>query len=295
MSARALLLYNPEARHAPDPAALAILRQRVKWGGFGVEAAASEAPGDISRLAASAEAEGFERVIICGGDGSVREAAQGLKGSAVPLAIIPMGTANVLSREMGLPSMRPLECAVIAGGGKSRPVTLGEVEGGGVFTFCASAGIDSLAVKSVDLKMKRQTGSWAYIHAGMMGLLERQVPLFQVEMPSGKRLDAQQVFALNARHYGIGAFHLSRGAGLEAPTIRVIALAPPLVARLPMLASRLLGKGIEESPGVFWADVDSFRISSNEPFPVQADGDDMSKTPCALRALPGALNLVFPR
>jgi diacylglycerol kinase family enzyme len=294
MSARALLLYNPEARHAPDPATLTRIRRRVEWGGLAVEAVASKAPGDLSRLAALAEAEGFDRVVICGGDGSVREAAQGLKGSPVPLAIIPMGTANVLSREIGLPSRRPIECAAIAGSGKPRPVTLGEVAGVGVFTFCASAGIDSLAVKTVDLKMKRETGAWAYVHAGLMGLLEQQIPLFNVELPSGKIFRAQQVLALNASHYGLGSFHISRGASLEAPTIRMLALAPPLMARLSLVSSCLLGKGVEDGPGVVWADVDSFRISAEEPFPVQADGDDIGSTPCTVKAAPKALNLVFP-
>ena len=294
VNAKALLLYNPEARHAPDPVALKLLRRRIESCGFAVEEAASTATGELSRLAGSAESEDFDRVVICGGDGSVREAAQGLKGSPVPLAIIPMGTANVLSREIGLPSEKLLECAAIAAKGTPRPVTLGEVEGGGVFTFCASAGIDSLAVASVDLKMKRQTGGWAYIHAGMIGLLERSLPLLRVELDDGSSFSASQVFGLNAGHYGLGALRISRGASLESPAIRLVALAPRLLPRLIALAPRLLGGGFEDGPGVTWRDAGSFKIFSEATFPIQADGDSLSTTPCTVKALPAALSLVFP-
>ncbi len=294
MPAKALLLYNPAARHAPGPSALATLRRCLERGGFAVDAAVSETPGDLSRLASLAEAGGFERVVVCGGDGSVREAAQGLKGSPVPLAIIPMGTANILSREIGLDAGRLFDCAMTACKGKARPVTLGEVEGGGVFTFCASTGMDSWAVKTVDLKMKRETGAWAYVHAGMMGLLEREIPLFQIDLPSGRKFIAQQVFALNAGHYGLGSLVLSRDASLQSPFIRVIALAPPLIARLPVVATRITRRGIEGGKGVFWEDADSFRIGCESSFPVQADGDEAGSAPCTVKALPAALNLVFP-
>jgi hypothetical protein len=46
----------------------------------------------------------FDAVIAAGGDGTIHDVASGLLGSAIPLGIIPMGTANVFAREIGLPS-----------------------------------------------------------------------------------------------------------------------------------------------------------------------------------------------
>ena len=46
---------------------------------------------------------GLDLVAVCGGDGTVSEAACGLVGSAVPLAVLPGGTSNVLARELGIP------------------------------------------------------------------------------------------------------------------------------------------------------------------------------------------------
>lgn len=293
MASRLLLLYNPAARHAPGPRMLARLEARIRWSGFGVDAVPSRARGDLARLAAGAGTAGYARVVVCGGDGSVREAAGGLCGSGVPLGLVPLGTANVLAREIGLPVCRPLECARIAATAAPRPVTPGEISGA-LFTFCASAGLDALAVDSVDLRMKHQTGGWAYLHAALRTLLERAVPVFRVELPGGERFEASQVFALKARRYGLGRLRLSRGADLASPTLRLLALDRPLARRLPVLLFGLLRGGVEGLPGVRALDVEAFRVAAADPMPVQADGDVVAVTPCEFRARPGALRLVAP-
>jgi diacylglycerol kinase family enzyme len=231
-------------------------------------------------------------VVICGGDGSVREAAEGLSGSLVPLAVVPLGTANVLAREMGLPFRSPLSCAALAGRGNPRPVGLGRVNGS-TFTFCASAGIDAQAVSRVDLLEKRQTGAWAYVHAALKALIEQSAPEFTVVLEDGSRTQACQVFAARARLYG-GPLILSSTANLESPTLKLLAIAPPLGRHLPLILAGLLGKGLEGVPGVTALDVDAFRLESEMPWPVQADGDEIGQTPASFRSEPGALTLVFP-
>jgi len=292
--ARALLLYNPAARHAPTPAEVGALARQVAWGGFSVEVCASRARGELTRLSAQAGAGGFDRVIACGGDGTVREVAQGLKGSGVPLAVVPLGTANVLAREMGLPADRPAACARMAARGEIRAVTLGEVAGE-AFTFSASAGLDARSVDRVDLKMKRQTGGWAYVYCGLREALSEPEPLFLVELASGERFQTAQVFALNARHYGLGAVTLSAGASLETPTLRLLAIAGPLWRRLPPLLPRVFGAGLDGLSGVISLETEAFRVTGPVGEPVQGDGDIVAALPVQFRALPRSLHLVFPR
>lgn len=292
--ARALFLYNPAARSAPTPSEVLGLVRQVAWGGFAVEVVASRSRGDLTREAASAASGGFDRVVACGGDGTVREVAQGLKGSGIPLALIPLGTANVVAREIGLPSQRPLACAREAGRGKDRPITLGDA-GGEAFTFAASVGLDARTVEHVDLKMKREVGAWAYVYCGLRECLSEPETLFLVELSTGERLEGAQVFALNARRYGLGSLTLSAGASLESPTLRLVVLRGPLAIRLPLLLPHLLQKGIDEAPGVVALDAEGFRIVGPVGESVQGDGDPLARLPVEFRALPGALRLVFPR
>src|SRR5258706_1899535 len=60
-------------------------------------------PGDAIRLTKKAIAEGVDCIAVHGGDGTVMEVANGLLGTHVPMAIIPGGTANVMSIELGIP------------------------------------------------------------------------------------------------------------------------------------------------------------------------------------------------
>jgi len=292
--ARAMLLHNPAARSAPEPSLRSHIAAELALRGFSVEEMATRTAGDLTACAAAAAREGFQRVVICGGDGSVREVAQGLAGSGVELAIIPLGTANVLAREMGLPLRRLVDCAGIAASGTAREVGLGVMGGERVFTFCASAGLDSLAVASVDLAMKRQTGAWAYIYAAILHLVSGDAPALQVELDDGRRLEACQLFILHAKRYGAGFLSVSRHSGLTAPAFRVVGLELPLLRHLPALLPRMLRGNLEGGRGVWAADAGALRISSNSAVPIEADGDDLARTPVEVTLRPKALKLVFP-
>jgi diacylglycerol kinase family enzyme len=290
--ARALILHNPEARNAPEPSFMEQIARELSWAGFQSEVAASRHRGELVILARTAARDGYDRVVVCGGDGSVREAAEGLRKTGVPLAIVPLGTINVLAWEMGLPAGRPAACVEAAARGRPRAVGLGNIDGA-AFTFCASAGVDALAVAGVDLLMKKQTGGWAYVHAGIRTLLERRPPLFQVTLPNGRVLHACQVFAARARLYG-GRLVLADSARLQAPTLRLLAVAPPFFPNVPIAMARLMGPGIEGAPGVTSLAVEGFSLESDGPCPCQADGDSMGQTPTSFRSEQEALTLVFP-
>ncbi len=288
----AWLLHNPAARGAPDPVLLSRIARELSLAGFRVESAASDRPGAVTGLARRAAAEGATRVVVCGGDGTVREAAQGLIHTGVPLGIVPQGTANVLARELGLP-LAPGPAAVVASRGLARTAGVGILDSGAVFTFCASAGLDALAVNRIDLRMKTQTGGWAYVHAALLALLEEAVPTLLLESEEGLRAEASQVLVLRASRYG-GDFRLCSGASVFADTMRVLAVAPPLRTRLiPLLIRAMLGRA-ETAPGVLSFETRALWIKAPRGFPVQADGDVVGRLPTEIRTVPGSLALVVP-
>jgi diacylglycerol kinase (ATP) len=292
--ARALILYNPAARSAPEQALLKRIRKEFTLAGFEADIAASRRAGEIAALAAGAAGGAYDRLAVCGGDGSVREAAQGLSGSKLPLGVIPLGTANVLARELGLPVESTLSCAAIAARGRALNVGLGRV-GGAVFTFCASVGLDSAAVAGVDLGIKRQTGSWAYVYSALRAALQPPLPLLTVRRPDGSSFTAGQVFAARMSRYGAGFICLTRSASLSSPYLRLIAVSPPVALRLPSMIVRMLAGGLEGAPGVLAEDVESFTVEAAEPCPVQADGDILASTPATFESLPDALRVIVPK
>lgn len=118
--------------------------------------------------AAAALEAGADRVIVAGGDGTVRAVADGLAGSGVPLGVVPAGTANLLGYNLGLPrdEAGAIEVAVA---GRTADIDLIKitVDGGQPehFAVMAGAGLDAMIMDEVDEDLKKTVGTAAYFMA----------------------------------------------------------------------------------------------------------------------------------
>src|SRR5690349_4086155 len=137
---RIALIDNPKAgqrqhAHLRD-AILAALRR----GGFDVEDVPTAGPGDATRLAREIAAAGWsDTVLAFGGDGAVREVAEGLLGSEVTLGILPGGTVNLLAQALGLPG-DPVAAAAALPSLATRPLDVG-LAGESPFLMMVPAGL----------------------------------------------------------------------------------------------------------------------------------------------------------
>src|SRR5438874_716692 len=139
-----------------------------KW-----ECVTSERPGHARELATGAVAR-YERVIAVGGDGTVCEVANGLAHSQTPLGIIPVGTANDLSHNLGIPH-DPAAAAALAATGVARPIDLGEIHTSRstrYFVNVAGFGFDAEVAARVNRMPKVIGGTMPYI-AGVLQTLRQ--------------------------------------------------------------------------------------------------------------------------
>src|SRR5215467_9704034 len=127
-------------------------------------------------LAGAAVAAGARMVVAAGGDGTVRACAQALAGTQVPLAIVPLGTANLAARALGIPAGVGGSLAASFGGHERRidlavaeaaaadAAGAGAAGGAGGLTFAAMAGIglDAEVVAATPRLLKRRAGWLAY-------------------------------------------------------------------------------------------------------------------------------------
>ncbi len=112
---------------APDRAGVSrALAGRIFADRAFMDAAAADSPA----LTRRAVAAGADLVVAAGGDGTVRACAEALAGTGIPLAIVPLGTANLVARALGVPARgdRALE---VAFGGRDQLIDLGRVTGVG--------------------------------------------------------------------------------------------------------------------------------------------------------------------
>jgi diacylglycerol kinase family enzyme len=114
--------------------------------------------------AAKAVANGCDVVVACGGDGTVRAASEALVGTDVPLAVLPVGTANLFATAYGLP-MKPKELVSLLVAGQRRTIDSG-VCNDKTFNVMAGAGLDARMIDDAD-EHKDRLGMLAYVRAGM--------------------------------------------------------------------------------------------------------------------------------
>src|SRR5262249_36010748 len=153
---RGLLVYNPTAGQSDRREAMSRLIDRMRGEGLELVNAPTEGPGHATEIVKTFLARGVELVAACGGDGTISEAACGLVGSDVALAILPGGTSNVLARELGIPLDIDRAAALLVAG---RRLALRVLDANGrPFLLWAGVGLDARIMARVPPFWKRRLG-----------------------------------------------------------------------------------------------------------------------------------------
>jgi diacylglycerol kinase (ATP) len=292
---RALLVANPQAGQMGGPDAVIELAGRLTVAGLEVKHVtapdAASVPAALGEALAGRAPE-ETRVIVAGGDGSIRAVLPALMGTAFPLALIPVGTANVLARELGVPL--ELEAAVaLAVCGGTRRIDLG-VANGRPFTLMAGLGFDAEVVHTVAPLVKNLMGAFAYVARGLALLAYHHPSHFRVhtetEIVEG---EAWLAVVTNAPRYAY-SWKLSPRAALDDGWLDLCLFESTGAAAAAGQVVAVLQERHAEYPGVRHVRARSFRFEAEPAVCVQLDGDPEGMSPLTVEVHPGALSIVVP-
>jgi diacylglycerol kinase (ATP) len=260
---------------------------------------------DLRAIVRDALSRGFDPIIAAGGDGTVSTVADVLVGTSAHLIIFPLGTANVLARELGIPI--ELDGATRLGARRVNPGSLAgehhsvveidamKVNGHHYFTQ-VGVGLDSLMIRDTAVEHKRRFGRLAYLWTALRTLVGFQPRKFFVTIDGRKiTVKASQVLVANTGMMGQPGFRWG-------PDIR------PDDARLDVCIAR--ARSLIDFAGLFWhvakgshkqsrklryeVATRSVVIDAKHPLPVQADGEIPGSTPVLIEVVPRALKVVVP-
>jgi YegS/Rv2252/BmrU family lipid kinase len=285
----ALVIYNPTAgarrRRRIEAVLDGLTRQGCKPKLF-----RTGQRGDAERAARDAGPQGFDLIVAAGGDGTVNEVANGLAISdkPVPMAFLPLGTANVLAAEIGLKATPAAVLAMIQGG-RTKAIRLGTAEGRH-FVLMASAGLDSAVVQGVNLAMKRATGQLAYGLEAVRQALTYDFPELTATI-DGTEHKARMVVVCKARCYG-GPFQVAPRADLSDGLLQVVLLEKAGLGATLRYGAALVAGRLALMPDV--RIVPAERLTLSGPAPLQADGDLIGGLPVDIAVSDRTVALVVP-
>lgn len=245
-----------------------------------------------STIAMTRKAEGCDHVIVCGGDGTVHRTLPLLMKLALPVGILPFGTANDLARTLSIPADIDAATGIVLAG-KTAPIDLGSVNGI-PFVNVASLGMSARLAAELTGALKRRFGIFSYaIAAARVALRSR--PFSAVIGGEGdvQRVRTLQIAVGNGLYYG-GGMAVHEDACIRDGTLHLYSLEVPTVWRLiPML--RDFKRGTQgRHVSVRTLEGRSFEVVTRHPRPINADGEIVTHTPAEFTILPKALTLFVP-
>lgn len=280
---RALLLYNPTA--TTTTAAVTDVITRALASELQLEAVPTKRRNHAGFLAAGAADEGYEVVVVLGGDGTVNEVVQGIATTDVALAVIPGGSTNVLARSLGLPNDAIAATGVILrklADRQIRRVNLG-LANDRYFTFHAGFGWDAEVVRQVEQRyhLKRTVRQASFIWCALLAYgvaSDVRGASIKVRTPDGEALSEQRwVVCANTRPYTYlrrreaqlcPVAAIDRGLGLFAMS----KLSAPAILRVARTALTSHNVGNHRYVELL-ADLPEVVCDADRPLPLQLDGD----------------------
>jgi len=292
------LIYNPTAGALRrDPGKIERLTRALGRQGIDVMRLPTERAGDATQLTRQSVNEGAEIVIVCGGDGTINEAAQSLVGSRAALAVWPCGTANVLARELRLPCDENALSELIAER-SARTISVGRAVKSDTgwqryFLLMAGIGLDATIVNGVDLGLKRLIGAGAYLASGLGYLARLPLTPFSIDL-NGRRHESTFTVISNAASYAV-CFTLAPGAAVDDDKLDVCVFNSR--SRLAYLTYAFLSMARgrhTRSSNVVYQPAREVKANSNNEALVQLDGDVMGTLPMRFEIMTQALRIIAP-
>jgi YegS/Rv2252/BmrU family lipid kinase len=236
---------------------------------------------------------GAEIVIVCGGDGTVMACANELVGSAVALAVLPVGTGNVLARNLDIPTDLTKALAVALGGGRRR-IDVGTLDGQ-CFTIMAGMGFDAHMLDDAPEAVKAHIGWPAYVLSAVRHLLDRPMHV-RVRLDGGEPMSrrARTVLVANVGRLQ-GGVPLLPDAEPDDGELDVAIVAPRTLRDWAVLAWCVIWRR-KRVPMLETFRARRVEIESDRVQPRELDGDviDPGRT-LVITVRPSALTLCVPQ
>ena len=285
-------IINPISGFRGAGSLIADVAQRLRAAGCDVDIQTTSAPGDATRIARNLP-EDAGAVLSVGGDGTLREIAQGMIHRPTPIVVVPTGTENVIARELGM-NRRPSQIVDTVLRGRPRRCDVG-IANGRCFLILAGVGFDGAVATRLAAERIGHISYLSYLGPLWRTLRTYAYPPVQVQLDESTVFnDRGLVFVGVMSRYSIG-LRILRHAVWNDGLLDLCILPCAGTASLLVHAARVAAGRHTAAPSCIYLQGKALRISSDSRIPVQIDGEAAGTLPLEIGVRKEAVTLMTPR
>lgn len=306
------LIYNPASGQQPQRRAAIIAEVAAVFERASVEVTTipTVSAESVTQQARFGIAQGCDTVVVCGGDGTVHHVAQAAVGTSVSLGVIPLGTANALAVDLGIPRS-PAKAATALLASTPVRVPVGRISYRGrdghqcsrYFIVAAGIGADAYFFSRVNSRLKQRIGYVHYLLEALRLWATHSFPGFAASFEGAearfpRREIISQLLAVRVGNFGGLVRKLVPGAEVRDTSLKVIAFRTRSRLRyLGFMAAVCIGRHTysEIIDLINCLSVECQNLEGQrETLFVEADGELLGTLPARIEVVPSALTLLIP-
>ncbi|WP_286163167.1 diacylglycerol kinase family protein [Carnobacterium sp. PL17GRE32] len=297
---KVMLIINPSSGKGAGKEIQSDLEKALYTSFDNVETKFTEGEGDAKNWAREASGEGYEAVVVVGGDGTVNEGISGIAetDSTIKFGFVPLGTANDLARALGI-SLKPQEAAKDLANFKTRKIDIAKINDQ---YFCNVAAIGSIptAVMETSSEEKSKFGFFAYVRDSMRAVLKDDQYTYKLVLDDDEEIEISTKVLVIALTNSVGSFeNMIAGATPDDGLLHIMTLKDEnLLAELPGMLQELNGGYISEANNMITYNVKKVAISvineDADEVKVNIDGEVGPALPIDIEVLPSHVEVMVP-
>jgi len=287
------LIFNPHAGGGKGKKLFPAILSKIKRLGGPVDWVLSQHPQEALAAAFRAQERGFDLLIACGGDGTVHSLLPALVNRSTVLGVIPIGGANDLARNWGIP-LDLDEALEVLSKGQPRAVDVIGTQSGTYIAGAVGVGFDAAVIERVRAWRQSWKGLLPYPAGAALEFFRYHPPVIFVAAGSWQyRGSIWQLLCTNIPRYGL-FLKIAPPSKIDDGLMEICLIPDSSRAHLLLHALLLPFFGFKHFPAARTLSAPRLTVESLFPLKFHGDGELIGYTPADLRVLPTALQVMMP-
>ena len=288
------VIFNPVSGQTDPEERKKLISDALAEDGYTCQFIATSLKKGAKDLAVQAVKDGVDLLAVSGGDGTVMEAMSALVGTDIPIAVLPAGTGNLLSINLGIPITIP-DAVHVALSGKPYALDLARTSEGRYFAIIGGMGMDAQMIADTDREAKNKLGKWAYFRAAFKNLPRRRafIDIYLDDKPPLRRR-AKTVLLANMGKITGGLAVLPTASPNDGLLDIGIVKAATLAHWVHLAGSAVLGRAHQDA-ALEVHQAKKVMLKPRHTQPIQFDGEDGGRTQSlTVEIVPHAVSVLLP-